>query len=209
MILVWAVILGLITGLLRALYNRVPPIVPQFRFGWLVIVAAVPQILVFQTPTIGRFFSDWQAAFILTFTQTLLFIFAIKNWSIIGVKPLAVGLLLNLLVIVLNGGFMPIRPEAVLDLVPQATAEMITIGQRLGTGKDIILPLNDTVLWWLSDYFLFPHWMPYRVAYSLGDVLIACGAWRILWRIGDPSSNSASSSTSEGSTKRSLSADFR
>lgn len=208
MILVWAVIIGLITGLLRALYNRVPPIVPQFRFSWLVIVAAAPQILVFQIPATGRFFSDWQAAFILSFTQILLLIFAINNWSISGVKPLAIGLLLNLLVIVLNGGFMPIRPEAVLDLVPQATAEMIPIGQRLGTGKDIILPLNDTVLWWLSDYFLFPHWMPYRVAYSLGDVLIACGAWRILWRIGDPS-NSASNSTSEGPSDRSLSADFR
>jgi hypothetical protein len=90
---------------------------------------------------------------------------------------LGLGLTLNLLVISLNGGLMPISPEMVgrFELRPDSWE----IGSRLGSGKDIVLPIAETRLWILSDRFFLPmpSWAAYPVAFSLGDVLIAIGAF--------------------------------
>jgi hypothetical protein len=38
----------------------------------------------------------------------------------------------------------------------------------------------------LSDYYTLPDWLHYPVAFSLGDVLIAVGAFWLLWSLGGP-----------------------
>ena len=78
--------------------------------------------------------------------------------------------MLNLFVILLNGGMMPISPETIQHLYPNASPGAWQIGQRLGVGKDIVLTISETRLWFLSDRFTLPDWIPYRVAFSLGDV---------------------------------------
>jgi hypothetical protein len=52
--------------------------------------------------------------------------------------------------------------------------------------KDFVLPLADTRLWFLDDRFILPAWMNYHVAFSIGDVLIAIGAFWLLWSLGSP-----------------------
>lgn len=96
---------------------------------------------------------------------------------------LGLGLALNLLVILLNRGFMPIRPEAIRFLAPNAPASAWQVGKRVVFTKNIALTTADTQLWWLSDWFLLPNWLPDRVAFSLGDVLIAIGAFWFLWSL--------------------------
>jgi hypothetical protein len=116
-------------------------------------------------------------------SQLLLLLFAWYNRAQPGFFALALGVGLNLLVIALNGGLMPISPETLGDLMP-IIPEDWHIGERLGTSKNILLPATATHLAWLSDRFLLPSWCPNRVAFSLGDVFIAGGAFWLLWASG-------------------------
>ncbi len=100
---------------------------------------------------------------------------------------MGIGLGLNLMVITLNGGLMPIRPELLEKFLPDAPAGTWQIGQRLGITKDIVLPLDQTRLWWFSDYFTLPNWIPYQVAYSIGDIILSLGVIQFLWSLGGKS----------------------
>ena len=90
---------------------------------------------------------------------------------------------MNLSVIMANGGFMPIFPEVVSQLAPHAKGTW-QVGDRLWLSKDIVLPATETRLPWLADRFLLPEWSPRGSAFSLGDVVIALGAFRLLWSMG-------------------------
>jgi hypothetical protein len=97
---------------------------------------------------------------------------------------------LNLLVIAFNGGFMPISPETVARLAPDAPPETWAIGERLGSTKDLVLPAADIRLGWLSDRFVMATgFSGDRVAFSLGDVMIALGTFWLFWSLGSQGSN--------------------
>ena len=152
---------------------------------WLVLIAFLAQLLAFQITTTRELFSDNLAAAALISSQVLLLIFAWANRNHTAFWVLGVGLLLNLMVIALNGGFMPVSPETLSRLVPGKLPEAWIIGQRSTSGKDIIRLATDTHLWWLSDRLTLPGWIPYRVAFSVGDVWIAVGAFWLFWTSGE------------------------
>jgi hypothetical protein len=151
---------------------------------WLVPIAFLPQLFAFQLPATQKLIPDNLAALGLVISQLLLLVFAWANRNQPGFWMLGLGLLLNLAVIALNGGLMPISPETVTRLAPNAPPEAWHVGERLGTGKDIVIPEADMHLSWLADRFLLPDWTPYRVAFSLGDVFISVGAFWLLWSFG-------------------------
>lgn len=184
-ILLLAVGAGLLAGIVRAWRGGYRLAVPNLRLVWLVPVAFFPQWLVFYLPATRKLIPDDLAAAVLVSSQALLLIFAWFNRDQPAFWALSLGLALNLLVITLNGGLMPISPDTVVRLVPGALPSAWQVSHRLGTGKDIVLPVAATRLWWLSDRFLLPPWFPYQVAFSLGDILIAAGAFWLLWTIGD------------------------
>jgi len=103
---------------------------------------------------------------------------------------LGLGLLLNFLVISVNGGLMPISPEMAARLYPAVAVNTWETGQQLAGNKDVVLPAPKTRLWSLSDRFFasFPLRNSYRVAFSLGDILIASGIFWWLWMANSPSS---------------------
>lgn len=176
MILLFAVAAGLTVGLGLAHRKRVRYEAPVFQFLWLMFIAFGLQFVLPRLSVSTSLF-----AVLLITSQILLFVFALFNHSLPGMKALTLGAVLNLLVMIANGGFMPIRPQAAAYLVPECSLLDFPAGARFGA-KDIILMPEATRFELLADRFLTPAWFPYQSAFSLGDVLIAAGAFWLLAR---------------------------
>lgn len=181
MILIIGVLAGLVAGLARSWLRQLPYRVPQVRWAWLVLFAFIPQFVAFVFPPTRDIIPDEWVSIVLVGSQALLLIWVAGNLKIPGVWFLGLGLFLNFLVITLNGGLMPIRPELVERLIPQAAEGFWVVGERLGVGKDIVLTVEQTRLWFLSDWFLLPDWLHYPMAFSIGDVIVSLGAFWLLW----------------------------
>jgi hypothetical protein len=111
----------------------------------------------------------------------MLLVFVLLNIDQAGLMILGLGLVMNLVVIVTNGGLMPISPENAGLVAPQFPPETWQSGNRFGKTKDIILTRDSTRFYWLSDVFISPAWLPNRFVFSLGDVFVGLGAFWILW----------------------------
>lgn len=183
MVLLVAVFIGLVAGFLRAFIGRQPYRIYDLKWPWLVLVAFIPQYFAFFNLKTRTSISNNLASILLVGSLIFLLAFSIFNIHKMSFWPIVLGFFLNFLVILLNGGFMPISPSTILKLIPGQT-DSWTIGQRLGYGKDIVLTPEMTKLGFLSDRFLLPPIGNLRVAFSLGDVFIALGVIWLLWSLG-------------------------
>jgi hypothetical protein len=181
LVLIFAVIVGLIAGSLRAWISGKKLQILSLRHVWLVPIAYTPQLLSFELRATRKLIPDEIAALGLLVSLLLLLVFAWLNRDQPGFWALGLGLALNLVVIALNGGLMPISPETVHRLEPYVPPGAWKVGERLGFTKDIVLPVAETRLWALSDRFVIPEWY---LAFSIGDVFIAIGAFWLLWSLG-------------------------
>jgi hypothetical protein len=182
-VLLVSVVIGLAGALIRAKATgrHLKPI--ELKRSWLVLLAVVPQILAFQVPAVGRQVPETLIPALLVVTQLLLLVFAFENLTQPGCWSLGIGLVANFIAIASNGGWMPISPETVRRILPSIPEGLWQIGHRLGLSKDWILPVNDIRMFWFSDRFTLPDWIPYRVAFSLGDIFIAIGAFLLVWSL--------------------------
>ena len=155
---------------------------PLLRSLWLVLIAFLPQLVVAYLPITHFLFPDWLAASSLSVSLLLFLVFVWLNRRLPGMPVLIIGLALNLLVILANRGWMPISPQTASQLIDGNVLQIQSLGSRFGQ-KDILLPPQDMHFEYLSDRFLLPDWFPYKVAFSLGDTLIALG---VFWLLAKP-----------------------
>ena len=179
MILLLALGAGLVVGLGWAKWSGKPYCPPELKYSWLAFIAFLPQFFSIYYERTTVLFPDWVVAFAIIISQGLLFLFAWLNRHILGMPILIGGLVLNLTVMIANGGFMPINPITAERLVGSERMAFFELGSRIGY-KDVLLSSGETRLEFLADRFLPPTGFPYQVAFSLGDVFIGLGAFWIL-----------------------------
>ena len=103
----------------------------------------------------------------------LLFVFVAANIRRPGIVILGVGIALNFLPIITNGGLMPITPETIARTgdVPD-----VDVGEWIPGSKDVLMERDDVRLYFLSDRLVWGA-TPVR-AFSIGDVVIVVGLHR-------------------------------
>jgi hypothetical protein len=122
------------------------------------IVAFPPAFLPWTTP-------DAVARWLWLGSYACLFCGASLNLRLRGVWLVALGMLSNVVAVVANGGVMPSLPTAAqaAGIVEPATYNSVTT--------------DDPRLAWLVDRWAAPDWIPLANVFSVGDVLLALGAF--------------------------------
>ena len=92
------------------------------------------------------------------------------NRRVPGLALLALGGGLNAIAVVSNGGVMPARPGA----LEAAGRSVVEEGFRNSAA------VNDPNVPWLGDYFAIPDGWPLSNVFSVGDVVLAIGAFVLL-----------------------------
>jgi len=152
------------------------------RWGWLALIlfAAQAYLIFWPEPKAQGLLSP--RAMILVLSYLILIFVAWSNRSLPGMNLILVGIALNFLVIVANGGFMPVAPQTLIRGGHTHLVAALESGARVSRSKDVLLWPEQTKLWFLSDIFVIPERYPLAGSFSLGDVLIASGAFILLQR---------------------------
>lgn len=174
--LLWAVVLGLVLGYLRG--GRIGNLGKlRVRGLWLLILALLIQLLIFPLGSRGPLF-PWATPHLHLLSCAFLFGVILWNWRYPELLVMGLGLLLNLVVIVTNGGYMPAAAEAL------GRAGLSEVAQALEKGPvgNVVLMGERTRLNFLGDWLFLPKWVPLASAFSPGDVILGLGAFLFLAR---------------------------
>jgi len=175
MILALAVILGLIASGIRHRSKTASQIAAiPLRAPWLALIALALQVPLLRAP-LGPTQQVVAAQALFLLSHLLLLTFVWLNRRLVGIQIVGLGVLCNLLVILTNGGFMPIAPQTLVHINPGSTLDQWPVGFHYGNSKDVILLQQNTTLWVLSDVLVLPPPFPWPAAFSVGDLLIALG----------------------------------
>ncbi len=141
----------------------------SFEYWWLAILA----LLVRRVPFAVTSPSDFVALkkTVLVVSYLILILVLVKNWRYFSVRVILIGVVMNLAAISANGGLMPVTPGT-RDLAGMLYLGPEWIGQVLPQGSGILLPLENTNLWILTDI------IPIRAVhaiFSIGDMIMFCG----------------------------------
>lgn len=152
----------------------------KIKRGWLAPLAFLMQAyLIFVPAETARGLLS-SRSLILIVSHCLLFVVIWQNRELQGVKLIGLGLLLNFAVIMLNGGFMPITPEALIRTGYDSYAPQLETGYRVARTKNIVMEPGEARLWFLSDILVLPRPFPIPSVVSVGDVVIAAGVFFFL-----------------------------
>ena len=140
-----------------------PPRMPRY---WLLLaIAAVPQL--------GNLLGVWISGMFLVSVGAI-FVWCLCNRAIAGVPAIAVGVVMNLMVMAFHGGAMPIH-AATLAQIGYAVAP----GTLLMGSKDLVV--QTAALGLLADWLVLPAGVATFVA-SPGDLVVLIGViWWLLF----------------------------
>jgi hypothetical protein len=165
-----SIIIGIIVSLImggsfRGLVNI------SVKHPWLIVISFIVQFV-----SIYLFPNYLLLAVIASNIGLLLFSFL--NVKITGFKYMVMGIFLNLIVMIVNGGRMPVDVAAARILSPEDVPALIA-GEY---GKHIALSEN-TYLNFLGDIFFLQYPYPRPIIISLGDIIFSLGIILFLYAV--------------------------
>lgn len=131
MILLTAIVIGLLVGVGRARWQHRPYRAPELKFIWLAVAAFIPQLIVGYVPATRDVLPDWLVGVLLSTSLIAFLAFIWINRRLPGMPVLFVGMALNLLVMLANGGWMPISPATASHLAGAGGVEPSSLGNVL------------------------------------------------------------------------------
>ena len=175
-----ALFLALLLGLVAAGGRASDLTHIQLRWGWLAPLAFLMQayLIFFPAERAGDLLSA--RSLLLVASHVLLFVVIWQNRQLTGIKIIGLGLSLNFLVMIVNGGFMPIAPETLAQIGYDGNASQLETGYIVGRTKNVVAEPGEASLWFLSDVMVITRPFPIPTALSLGDLLIVLGMFLFL-----------------------------
>lgn len=171
MVLLWALLLGILIGLLRrGSFAHLAKL--DLRAGILVLLALLIQILIFPMGKGAKPLITWGTEYFHIASYLLLLLFMIVNYREWSLWLMALGMLSNFIVIAANGGYMPASIDALRAAGKTTVVERLLAGEPSG---NVIAMTAETKLNFLGDILWLPSWVPFASAFSVGDLLLAVG----------------------------------
>ncbi len=147
----------------------------HIRWRGLILTGFLIQVLVFSDFWQGQ--SELRAITQLAYllSLSLLLVALAGNLRLPGLALIALGFCFNFTVIALNGGYMPssAAARAIAGMSPLGPGQVKS--NSVGTGP-------ETRLVFLADIFAIPSQFIFPNVFSIGDVLIALGAFYLIQR---------------------------
>lgn len=178
MFLLLAIVSGLIVGWARGgSWSKLASL--SLRCSWPIPIALLLQVVALSSQFEHLGWSDRFGPPLYVFSILLLLLAAGLNLSLVGMRILGLGLLLNFLVIAANGGYMPVSPD---NLVRGGLFHQAELLRARGHFSNSTLLTNQTRLPFLADVFFIPVPLPLRSVFSPRDVFIAIGGFVLAMR---------------------------
>jgi MFS family permease len=162
----------------------------RLRASWIVFVALAFQLVLF-TPVSGVFHLPVSETTTHIVTYGALLGFVVANLELPGFAIAFLGCNFNAMVIIVNGGHMPVS-LASWTATGRSAAELT----RDGVYNNVVLAHNAN-LGWLGDVFPLPRMLPLTNSLSIGDLLIVLGVVVFAFRASLPPAASRRGQTYE------------
>lgn len=178
----WGLVLGLVVGfLMRGKLSNLEKL--PFKHLWLIFAALVIQLLIFPTPWSSDPIIGGETDAYHYGSYIIIAIFFVINYRIYMLWPMAFGMVLNALVMTVNGiarfsqinkfeFLMPADPSA---LICSGNVRVAEILRDEGQYANIIRMDEFSHLNFLGDWICIPEGIPAASAISLGDVVLMLG----------------------------------
>jgi Family of unknown function (DUF5317) len=143
----------------------------QIKSGVLALFALAIQAIAIFVP-LGL--DDLPKRLLFVLSYVLLLAFIVVNLRRPGIAVIGIGVVLNLLPIVANGGLMPVTAENVARIGETSSIEGREDGDAIPYTKNVLKSKDDTWFYELSDRIVWDNPFFFRI-FSIGDVVIAGG----------------------------------
>jgi hypothetical protein len=149
----------------------------NFKYGWVFPILLLFQVIIFYVQNDYAWIAKWSGfSFMLVYIVGLLFLW--MNRSHAGMKLIVVGVLLNFIVMAVNGGRMPVSLEAAAVLDPSYVQAL-----QQGLYAKHTMLIDSTKLAFLGDIIPLTNPYPRTQVISIGDILMNIGIFMFIQHV--------------------------